>query len=467
MIDSPTPSGKRSHIAATAVVWLIALLAIGCSVPLSVGATGEPFDRETPVVRAVRLAGPAVVNVATRQVVTRGPSPFHRFQNDDMFERFFQDFFDSFGPREYSSTSLGSGVIIDGRKKIVLTNEHVVARATEIKVTLADEREFQAELIGADPDSDLAVLKIKSDTDLPALKMGDSSDLMIGETVIAIGNPFGLSHTVTTGVVSATGRILRAEGRVYRDFIQTDASINPGNSGGPLLNINGELIGINTAIYARAEGIGFAIPVSKAKRIIQELISHGEVTPSWLGLRLQSMTEQLAQAFKAPAGLGALITEVDPDGPAEQSGLKRGDVITELDRNRINSVDDYEELLKSYPAGSKLGMTVYRQGQKETFSVQTQTMPRKKIQAVAWEKYGLAVKDGGRDSGAVVVDRVRAGSPAAQIGMEAGDYIHRINEVQTDTVDGFFKAMEKYRFRQGVGLLVRRGRTVYRITLIS
>ena len=467
MIDSLTTNGNRFYIAVSAVLLLAILAIIGCTVPVSAGAAAEPFERETPVVRAVRLAGPAVVNVSTRQVTTRGSSPFHRFRSDDMFERFFQDFFESFGPREYSSTSLGSGVVIDGRKKIVLTNEHVVARATEIKVALADEREYQAELIGADPDSDLAVLRIKADTDLPALAMGDSSDLMIGETVIAIGNPFGLSHTVTTGVISATGRTLRTNGRVFRDFIQTDASINPGNSGGPLLNINGELVGINTAIYARAEGIGFAIPISKAKRIIQELISHGEVTPSWLGLSLQSMTEQLAQALKAPAGLGALITEVDSDGPAARSGLERGDVITRLDKNRVNSVDDYEELLKSYPAGSKVSMTVYRQGDKKQFTVQTKTMPRKKIQAIAWERYGLSVKEVDRRAGAVVVDKVRPGSPAASIGLRAGDYVHRINEVDTGSVDGFFKAMEKYRFRQGVGMLVRRGRTLYRITLIS
>jgi hypothetical protein len=183
---------NRFHIPVMAVLLLAVMTVIGCSVPVSAGAAGEPFNRETPVVRAVRLAGPAVVNVSTRQVTTRGGSPFHHFRGDDMFERFFQDFFDSFGPREYSSMSLGSGVIIDGRKKIVLTNEHVVARAMEIKVSLSDEREFQAELIGADPDSDLAVLRIKADTDLPELAMGDSSDLMIGETVIAIGNPFGL-----------------------------------------------------------------------------------------------------------------------------------------------------------------------------------------------------------------------------------------------------------------------------------
>jgi serine protease Do len=458
---------NRFHIPVMAVLLLAVMTVIGCSVPVSAGAAGEPFNRETPVVRAVRLAGPAVVNVSTRQVTTRGGSPFHHFRGDDMFERFFQDFFDSFGPREYSSMSLGSGVIIDGRKKIVLTNEHVVARAMEIKVSLSDEREFQAELIGADPDSDLAVLRIKADTDLPALAMGDSSDLMIGETVIAIGNPFGLSHTVTTGVVSATGRTLRSNGRVFRDFIQTDASINPGNSGGPLLNINGELVGINSAIYDRAEGIGFAIPINKAKRIIQELISHGEVTPSWMGLSLQSMTERLAQAFKAPAGLGALITEVDADGPAARSGLERGDVITQLDRNRVKSVDDYEELLKSYPAGSKVAMTVYRQGQKKEFTVQTRTMPREKVLSIAWERYGFVVKDAGRRSGAVVVDKVRPGSAAANIGLRAGDFVHRINEVDTDTVDGFLKAMEKYRFRQGVGMVVRRGRTLYRITLIS
>ncbi len=190
-------------------------------------------------------------------------------------------------------TSLGSGVIIDGEKGLILTNAHVIQKAGTIKVVLQDEREFEARIVGADPDSDLAVLKIDSKDRLPAIKMGNSDDLMIGETVIAIGNPFGFSHTVTTGVISAINRSIRAQDRVYHDFIQIDASINPGNSGGPLLNINGDLIGINTAIYAKAQGIGFAIPIGKARKIISDLIQYGEVIHAWIGITVQNMDETL------------------------------------------------------------------------------------------------------------------------------------------------------------------------------
>ena len=247
--------------------------------------------RRTPVVEAVKRVSPAVVNISTETIVARQTSPFPAFR-DPLFEEFFHDFFE---PRveRYKQTSLGSGVVIrpDG---YILTNQHVVLRGSQIKVTLADDRDFEAQLVGADSDSDLAVLKVKTDTSLPYINMGDSDDLMIGETVIAIGNPFGLSHTVTTGVVSALGRSLKTGEQTYYDFIQTDASINPGNSGGPLLNLSGDLIGINTAIYQKAQGIGFAIPINRARRIVTDLISYGEVHVPWVGAIVQDLTPELA-----------------------------------------------------------------------------------------------------------------------------------------------------------------------------
>jgi len=234
------------------------------------------FNRKTPVVIAVSKVSPAVVNISSEYQLRNRPNPFG-FDLDPFFDNFFKDFFDPYVPRQQKRYSLGSGVIIDGKRGYILTNSHVVEKTTKIKITLKDGRQFDGHLVGADPDSDLAVVKIESDNPLPSIKMGNSDDLMIGETVIAIGNPFGFSHTVTTGVISALGRSIRTSDTIYRDFIQTDASINPGNSGGPLLNINGELIGINTAIYAKAQGIGFAIPINKARRIIKDLIRFGEV----------------------------------------------------------------------------------------------------------------------------------------------------------------------------------------------
>ena len=441
-----------------------AALFLSLSPAVAALAKDGPFSRETPVVIAVRQAGPAVVNISTRQVSTSRSGPFRPFGGNEFFDQFFRDFFEPY-EMERSHTSLGSGVIIDGQKKLILTNEHVVARASEIKITLADDQEFIAESVGSDPDSDLAVLQIKTSKNLPALTMGDSSDLMIGETVIAIGNPFGLTHTVTTGVISAVNRTVTTGGRTFRDFIQTDASINPGNSGGPLLNINGQLIGINTAIYDRAEGIGFAIPIDKAKRIIKDLISYGEVLPAWLGLSLQPMDDRLAQYFQAPASGGALITAVDPDGPAGDSGLTQGDVLVGLDADKVTSVDDYEELLKGYTTGARITLTVHRAGSPLKVKVTARAYPPEKAQQLSWDRYGLKVTGrGGR--GTVLVKEVRKASPAAQVGLQPGDAVLQINEIKTTSEETYLKAMTRYRFRLGVGAIVQRGRQAYRITLV-
>ena len=446
-----------------AVVCLLILAAGGAFYP---AAADAPFDRETPVVRAVRLAGPAVVNVSIREEVSAPVSLFHSFSHDEFFDRFFRDFLMPETRQNYTRTSLGSGVIIDGVNGFILTNEHVVSGADGASIQLSGGEEYEAVLVGSDPDSDLAVLQIKADRELPALTMGDSSDLMIGETVIAIGNPFGLSHTVTTGVVSAVNRSFRSGGRVYRDFIQTDASINPGNSGGPLLNINGELIGINTAIYDRAEGIGFAIPIDKAKRIIHDLISYGEVHPAWLGLMLQDLDERLARHFKAPGDKGVLVAGLDEGGPAAQAGLERGDVITALDNYQIDSLDTYEDVLKSYTAGAKVKIRFYREGEPREAEMEAASYPPEMAASLSWDRYGLEVEaPDDRLVDVVVVAKVRPNSAAAKIGLEPGDVIHRLNEIETVSVEAFLKAMARYRFRKGVSLVVQRGRRAYHITL--
>ena len=257
-------------------------------------------QRENAVVKAVRKVSPVVVNISSESEVRKRVNPFSGFAMDPHFESFFRDFFDHGFERQYKRTSLGSGVIIDGKRGFILTNEHVILKTGTITVVLKDGREFDAQIVGTDPDSDLAVLRISSKEPLPDIEMGDSDDLMIGETVFAIGNPFGFSNTVTTGVISAINRSIRTDDVVYHDFIQTDASINPGNSGGPLLNINGNLVGINTAIYAKAQGIGFAIPINKAKRIVSDLIRYGEVIPAWIGITVQDLDADLARYLKHP-----------------------------------------------------------------------------------------------------------------------------------------------------------------------
>ena len=259
-------------------------------------AWGSDKDvRVTPVVKAVKAVGPAVVNITTAtRVQSRGS------ELDDVFSPLFQRFFNLplQRPREREYKSLGSGVIIDGKRALVLTNAHVISGAGTIKARLSDGREFTAELVGAGADYDLAVLHLKDAKDLPQAEMGDSTDLMIGETVIAIGNPYGFNHTVTTGVISAVNRSVNTDQGVYSDFVQTDAAINPGNSGGPLVNLLGQVIGINTAIYAKAEGIGFAIPVSKAKRVVSQLLHKGTVSAVWLGLAGQGSGSAPGRVFR-------------------------------------------------------------------------------------------------------------------------------------------------------------------------
>ena len=445
---------------------IIAALTAALLLPGSAIGAGEPFSRETPVVRAVRLAGPSVVNISTFQDSGRGQSPFTELWDDELFDDFFRNLFEHPRQRERSQVSLGSGVIIDGQKGLILTNQHVVVRASHIKVGLADDREFEAELVGSDPDSDLAVLRIKAGGALPALPMADSSDLMIGETVIAIGNPFGLTHTVTTGVISATNRTVRAGNMTYRDFIQTDASINPGNSGGPLLNINGQLIGINTAIFGGAEGIGFAIPISKAKRIVRDLISYGEVHPAWLGLWLQPLDERLAQYFKVPAAGGVVVVDVDKNGPAAGLGLARGDVIVKIGDSRIASIDDYEDVLVGYTDRDNVQLTYYRQGITHQVTVVADSFPPDLARQLGWDRYGLEVEEQVGDKRYVVVKKVRPGSAGSRIGLAPGDIFLRVNEIQIDSREAFYKAMARYRFRDGLSAVVQRGRMAYNISLV-
>src|SRR5215831_5151952 len=293
-------------------------------------ARGDRESRRTPVVAAVESAGPATVNITSTQVVVDQANPFMR--GDPFFDEFFSRFMN---PRASTAQSLGTGVIIN-RDGFVLTNEHVLAGSTQIRVTLSDGRQFDAELVGGDPASDLAVVRVKSKDPLPTPKLGDSDDLMIGESVIAIGNPFGLNSTVTTGVLSATNRSIRGDGREYHGFLQTDASINPGNSGGPLLNMDGEVIGINTAILGNAQGIGFAIPINRARRIVNDLIAHGEVQATWFGIWLQELTPALRDAMGSDQATGVLVSNVYEGTPAASAGMQRGDILTTLDGTPVH-----------------------------------------------------------------------------------------------------------------------------------
>jgi S1-C subfamily serine protease len=339
-------------------------------------------------------------------------------------------------------------------------------------VTLADQNEFEAKVVGTDPESDLAVLKIETDAEVPAVSMGRSDDLMIGETVIAIGNPFGLSHTVTTGVISALNRSVRTESGVYHNFVQIDASINPGNSGGPLLNINGELIGVNTAIYSGAEGIGFAIPINRAKSIVRDLIHFGRVHTAWLGVAVQDIDDNLVDYFRLPIRYGALITEVLDKSPAQKKGLKRGDVIAQLNKITIKSSRDFYDQLSQYTANDTVHMVFFRNGERREIDVKLATFPLDRALDLAFERLGFKVEELNgslahayrlKDTEGLVIVAVAPGSQADKIGLAPGDLVRGINDLSVTTKEDFQKAILRYRHKERITVRIQRGWTVYSI----
>jgi len=416
-------------------------------------------QRRSPIVIAVEKVGPAVVNIST--TVKSRVSPFFAFPGND----FFKDFFPEMFSRELTRTSLGSGVIIDGRNGYIVTNHHVISGASKIKVVTSDKKEYQAILLGSVPCLDLALLQVVNPEGLPEIRMGNSDDLMIGETVIAIGNPFGLSHTVTTGVVSAINRSVRAGDQVYRNFIQTDASINPGNSGGPLLNIEGNLIGINTAIYQKAQGIGFSIPINKAKRIIEELIQAGEVRFPWIGLEVQELTAQLRRFFGfQPERGGILVSDVLKEGPASGSGIKRGDILTAIEGVTIASLSDYREILGEFTPSDPLQLKIFRKGVEKTLSIKPRSFPLelaldlvdrrlgirvRELSAIEKRRYGI--------QGGLKIKEVRQDSEAGKIGLRPGDLILKVNNRGIGTIDDFKKIISRNHFQPTIQIIVQRG----------
>jgi len=390
-------------------------------------------------------------------------SPFSGLGMDSIFENFFKDFFDPGLQRHYKRTSLGSGVIISGDRGLILTNAQVISRSSSIQVVLQDEREFNADIIGADPDSDLAVLRIQSDDPLPAIEMGTSDDLMIGETIIAIGNPFGFSHTVTTGVISALNRSIRTEERTYQDFIQTDASINPGNSGGPLLNINGELIGINTAIYAKAQGIGFAIPINRARRIINDLILYGEVVLPWVGITAQEIDDHIATYMSLEPGNGLLVRSVELTSPAHVAGITTGDIILKVGSRTMKTLEDYRVAVRNYKDGDTISMSVRHDGSRKNISIRTRVYPLDRGADLAFRLFGIQVQNG--TSPGAMVTEIHPESYLSRIGARPGDIIRQIDDISVETIDDFFRGVIKYRQKSTIVLLLQRGDQGYYITV--
>jgi serine protease DegQ len=408
---------------------------------LPVAVDGQPLPSLAPILKEVT---PSVVNVYT-QTRVRVRSPL---LDDPVFRRFFNvpDV-----PRERVSQSLGSGVIVDAENGYLLTNYHVIARADEISVGLKDGRKLTAKLIGTDPDTDLAVIQIPAD-DLTALRLADTDELQVGDFVVAVGNPFGLGQTVTSGIVSALGRT-GLRGLEYQNFIQTDASINPGNSGGALINLRGELVGINSAIFTPSGGnvgIGFAIPSSMARYVMDQLIEHGEVRRGTLGLFVQSLTADLAGAFSVEAGQGVLVAEVAAGSAAEQAGLQPGDVITRMADRKLSDAQDFHNAEGGLALGESLQVEYLREGKTREIQLVIQSVPEiigadldYRLEGAKFA--GLTSRLSQQNLSGVLLDELDQASRLAREGLAEGDIITGVNRQRVHNRDDFRKAREQKR----------------------
>lgn len=430
----------------SAVVWLagVTLLAQVAVAALPFPWVGE--DNQMPTLAPMLdQSKPAVVNIATRSEVRIQDNPL---LNDPFFRRFF-NLPQQQQPRTRQSQSLGSGVIVNAKEGLVLTNNHVIQRADEITVSLHDGRTFQAEVVGSDPATDVAVIRIPSE-DLIALPLADSDRLRVGDFVVAIGNPFGLGQTVTSGIVSALGRSgLGLEG--YENFIQTDASINPGNSGGALVNLRGELVGINTAIFSPGQagniGIGFAIPSNLVKQITDQLLEHGEVRRAYLGVQMQDITPELAQAFGIERNRGgAVVTNVIADSAAEKAGLQVGDVVTAVDGVSLLNADNLRNTIGLLMVGQTIRLDIIRDGKPQTLTAKVTEMQRETTTQtgdvhpkLAGATFGDIEQDSpnyGKVQG-IMLYSVQRNSPAWNAGLRSYDIITSVNRQPVSTLEQF------------------------------
>ncbi len=465
--------GRWLGILTTGVFFAVFLLVFsshaspaGCSPPPQVQMVPRNFTQ------LARDCGPAVVNISTVKTLSSGGGRVfeHFFQGpqgrQDPFGRFFEEFFKNQPRREFKQSSLGSGFIMD-KDGYIITNNHVIEGADEVQVKLKDGKEYPAEIIGKDPSTDLALIKIKADKDLPVLPMGDSDALEIGQWVLAIGSPFGLEQTVTAGIISAKGRVIGAG--PYDDFIQTDASINPGNSGGPLINMAGQVVGINTAIVAGGDGIGFAIPVNVATDVFAQLKENGEVTRGWLGVAIQDLDAELKEYYDISAGV--LVAEVFEGDPADAVGIKANDIIVSVNGSAVESSRDLTRLIAGLSVGSKAEIVVVRDGKEKSFKVKIARRDDDKLMAGSgdtapmesalgieianittdmMDQFNLGSTDG------VMVVGVGPNSKGAKAGIVKGDVIREINHQRIKNVDDYKDVMGKIDDGDAVQFFIKR-----------
>jgi serine protease Do len=465
---------------------LISLLMVGAMLGFGYGvstavkhpepavSTGSTVS-ETPMVPAnfsdlAEKVRPGVVNI---QVVKKVKNvgfgfrnfPSNPFKENNPFGDFFGPFPEGNPPRGFEQRGVGSGFVMS-REGYILTNNHVVEDADQINVKLANGKEYEGKIVGRDPKTDLALVKIEGASDLHPLKLGNSEDLKVGSWVVAVGSPFGLEQTVTAGIVSAKGRVIGSG--PYDNFIQTDASINPGNSGGPLINMKGEVVGINTAIIASGQGIGFAIPINMAKEVAPQLQEKGHVTRGWLGVSIQEVTPELAKSFDLKEKKGALVSQVVSGGPAEKAGIEQGDIILEFDGKEVSDSKDLPRIVASTPVGKAVTLKVSRNGKIIDRQVKLGEMEGKVevTKAPSHKSLGFTVQNltpeiakglGLKKETGVVVTQVEPGSPAANAGIQTGDVIREVNRKPVKDVEDFVQKVEKAKGPDNVLFLIQRG----------
>jgi serine protease Do len=470
---------NKKHVSRTKPLVIIVLLAVGIVAlssfnPASAVETNDHtiFSYPESFNQLAENSSPAVVNIRTIKTIKGGGRVFRQFKKgpfgeNDPFNDFFDRFFGEERPHDFKQRSLGSGFIIN-KDGYIVTNNHVVENADKIEVILKDEKEFDAEIVGRDANTDLALIKIKPDRDLPVLLFGDSDALKVGQWVVAIGSPFGLEHTVTAGIVSAKGRVIGSG--PYDDFIQTDASINPGNSGGPLINMQGKVVGINTAIIAGGSGIGFAIPINLAKNIVDQLKSSGEVIRGWLGVGIQDISKQVAEYYGIKSEKGVLVTEVFPDDPADKAGIEPQDIILSINGKEVGSAREITSMIADLDVGETVKIQVLRNGKTRTFKVKIAKREETRISARSTHKekqteLGISVENvtpeiarrfNLKDAKGVIVSAVEPDSKADEAGVKRLDIIKEINHKSIATVSDLNKVISEIKKDEPIRMFIWR-----------
>jgi serine protease Do len=456
------------------VVLVMVGLMMGAGLPMATASKNAPVRMVPQNFSALaETVSPAVVHIRVEKTVKGGGPAFgpygqNPFGGNEQFKEFFGRHFGEQRQPEFKQPAQGSGFIID-KSGLIVTNNHVVQGADKITVILKDDSKYDAKIVGRDPVTDIALIKVEPKKDLPVVRLGSSDDLKVGEWVVAIGAPFGLEYTVTAGIVSAKGRVIGSG--PYDDFIQTDASINPGNSGGPLINMQGEVVGINTMIIAGGQGIGFAIPVNQAKGIIAQLETNGEVTRGWLGVTIQDVNADLAEYYGLKGKNGAMVAEVIPGDPADKAGIKAKDIITEVNGKAVTSSRDLTNLAANLQVGETAKVTILRDGKPQTLEVKIGKRPLTLAAASQNQReenegeYGFQVTDltpevarqfNLNETAGVIVVGVKPDSKADEAGVKKGDIIVEVNRVNVASVDDFKSLLDQHKKSDGINLLVKR-----------